>query len=235
MNASRNWSLLLAVLATVAVSAFADADTQHPVTLRDTTNGVYTRGSATCSQNGDCAAGSYTADGVNLLHAADIDIPAADFWVPISASTSDWATESACGLAADSNDDGLTVVLCDDTTLEGWGGQFSTPAAVTDLYFWILARPDVAPGGAVGARIIVTCRDATPGATTSAWGTAQAVGAFSFGADEDWEALSATISASDLGVSASSVVQCQFAREPGHGTDTLTGDLAVLDTRVGIR
>lgn len=171
------------------------------------------------------------ASGVKWAAAADGEAQQHQFFAdqldnPV---TADWAVNALAPAAADSNNDGLTVRLFDDTTEEGVGFILRIPTGKTNMKLTFASRAETAPGAArtVGLRLYE--RGIPDNATPDAWSAGTVLDDIDIPTNEFFQEDTQTLTLATLGLTAGQVHQFELTRiDPAGGTE-LTGDWALLE------
>jgi hypothetical protein len=146
--------------------------------------------------------------------------------------TADWTVNALAPAAADSNNDGLTVRLFDDTTEEGVGFIIEVPATATNIVFDLVSRAETAPGIVNTVGLDIYNRGIPDNAAVQAWSSATALTDLSIPTNEFFQEDSESVTLATLGVTAGETTQFELVRTaPGAGTD-LTGDWDLLLLKV---
>jgi len=144
---------------------------------------------------------------------------------------SDWAVNDLAVAAADSNNNGLTIRLFDDTDEEGVGFSLQIPEGSTNIVFDIVSRRE-SSGSAQAVVPKLYVRELPDNAAVESWSAGTDMTAISLPADEDWQYDNQSIALSTLSLVADRVAQFELTRNTGAGGDTLSGDWTVLLVKV---
>jgi len=144
----------------------------------------------------------------------------------------DWTVNALAPAAADSNNNGLTVRLFDDTTEEGVGFIVEVPAGATNIVFDFVSRAETAPGAVNTVGLDIYNRGVPDNAAVQAWSASTALTDISIPTNEFFQEDTQTVTLASLGITAGETTQFELVRTlPGAGTD-LTGDWALLLAKV---
>lgn len=152
--------------------------------------------------------------------------PADKFQNPLSA---DWAVNGLAPLADDTNDDGLSVRLFDDTTEEGVGLEIVVPLGATNMQLFTMARAETTPGGSVVAKLLFYEREIANGAAVTAWSSSIALTDVDLSTNEFFVEDETDKTLAAWGLTAGKTHQIQITRT--SVSDTLSGDLAFKSLR----
>lgn len=142
--------------------------------------------------------------------------------------TADWAVNALAPAVADSNNDGLTVRLFDDTTEEGIGLIARVPDFATNMKLTLVSRAETAPGAARTVGVKFYERGMPDDAAVEAWSAGLALNDVDIPANEFFQVDTQTLTLAALGLTAGKVHQIELTRvNPAGGTE-LVGDWTLL-------
>lgn len=141
--------------------------------------------------------------------------------------TADWAVNALAPATADSNNDGLTVRLFDDTTEEGVGFSLFIPSGKTNIKFMFVSRAETAPGATKTVKIRIYERGIPDNAAVDAWSAANAMADISIPINENFQVDTETKTLASLGLTANQLHQFEFTRNAADAGDDLVGDWAL--------
>ena len=147
-------------------------------------------------------------------------------------NNSDWQEADGCPAAVDSNDNSLTVRLCDDSADEGFGFSTYAPSGTTEVVVYTVTRAETAPGGEQGVQWVLSCREIEDNADVTAWSTPTQLTEAVIPTNEFWQYDSTTVTLTTLAADAGDHLKCQIIRDISDGDDDLSGDAALL--KVGL-
>lgn len=151
------------------------------------------------------------------------DIGAVEFDDP---NNSDWAVNAQAALAAGSVNASLLERLFDDTTEEGVGFDVYIPTGVTSITFRFMSRAISAATAAVVPKLYA--REIEDNTVVETWPAGTVLTAIDIPNTARWQYDSQTITLSTLGLTAGNRAQFELTRVGTNGSDTLTGDWALL-------
>ena len=141
-----------------------------------------------------------------------------------SPTGSDWAVNDFASLGNDTNNASLRVRRFDNATEEGIGFTHEIPAGATDVTFKFKTRAETTPGAGQTAIVNIYRKDIADDTAVPAWSTAQALTAFSYPANENWQFDEQTFSLASLGLTAGNIAQYEITRDGG----TMAIDMTLL-------
>jgi len=142
---------------------------------------------------------------------------------------SDWTVNALAPAAADSNNNGISVRLFDDTTEEGVGFTILVPATATNIVLNTISRAETGPSGAQTVARSLYNRGIPNNAAVQSWTAATDLTDVSMPTTtEFFQDDTQTIALSTLSVTAGEVTQFEMTRDTADGGDTLTGDWVLL-------
>ncbi len=198
-------------------------------------NGVELARGVAAASGGLQANNADTGGGLErVLTESDLALPEFQFFAdqfenPVNA---DWTVNALAPAAADSNNNGLTVRLFDDTAEEGVGFIVEVPAGATNIVFDFVSRAETAPGVVNTVGLDIYNRGIPNNAAVQAWSVSTALTDISIPTNEFVQEDTQTVTLATLGVTAGETTQFELVRTlPGAGTD-LTGDWALLLAKV---
>jgi hypothetical protein len=147
--------------------------------------------------------------------------------------TSDWTVNALAPAAADSNNNGLTVRLFDDTTEEGIGFILEVPSGATNIIFNFVSRAETAPGAARTVGLNIYNRGIPNNAAVQAWSSATQLTDIDIPTNEFFQEDSQTVSLATLGVTAGETTQFELTRVNPTGGTELVGDWDLLLLKIG--
>ena len=146
--------------------------------------------------------------------------------------TADWAVNALAPAAADSNNDGLTVRLFDDTVEEGVGFIAEVPAGATNIVFDFVSRAETTPGAARTVGLDIYNRGIPNNAAVQAWSTATQLTDLDIPTNEFFQEDSQSVALATLGITAGETTQLELVRTTPTGGTDLTGDWGLLLVKV---
>ena len=139
-------------------------------------------------------------------------------------NNADWVVNSLAPADADSNNNGLTVRLFDDTIEGGVGFELKVPTGVTNIVLDFVARAETAPPAVRTVGLKLYNRGVPDNAAVEAWSAGLALTDIDIPTNEFFQYDSQTITLASLGITADEVTQFELTRvAPGGGTN-LVGD-----------
>lgn len=145
-------------------------------------------------------------------------------------NSADWKINALAPAVADSNNSGLTSRLFDDTTEEGVGFIITVPADATNLKLSIKSRAETGPGAAKAVVPKIYNRGIPDNAAVEAWSAGTNLTAVDLPiTTEFFQYDTQTITLSSLGITVGELTQFEITRVGTDGSDTLTGDWALLE------
>lgn len=143
--------------------------------------------------------------------------------------TADWAVNALAPAVADSNNDGLTVRLFDDTTEEGVGFIARVPATAANIKLSFKSRAETAPGAARTVGLKLYERGIPDDAAVDAWSAGTVLTDIDIPTNENFQADSQTLTLAALGLTAGQTHQFELTRINPTGGTELVGDWALLE------
>ena len=144
-------------------------------------------------------------------------------------NNADWAVNSLAGVAADSNNSGLTVRRFDDTDEEGVGIIIEIPAWATQIKFKLKSRAETSAGSNLDVVPRLYAREMPDNAAVESWSAGTDMTTITMGtSNEYWQYDEQDIALSTLGLVAGRVAQFELTRDPDDGNDTLVGDWTLM-------
>lgn len=144
-------------------------------------------------------------------------------------NSSDWAVNSLAGIAADSNNNGLTVRRFDDTDEEGVGFITEIPTGATQIKIKIKSRAETSAGSNLDVVPKLYAREMPDNAAVESWSAGTDMTTITMGtSNEYWQYDEQDIALSTLSLVAGRVAQFELTRDPGDGNDTLVGDWTLM-------
>lgn len=149
-------------------------------------------------------------------------------------NNADWAVNALAPAAADSNNNGLTVRLFDDTTEEGVGFSLRVPPGATNLKIAPKGRPETGPPAARTVGLKLYQRGIPDDAAPEAWSAGTVLTDIDIPTTTEFFQYDAqTITLASLGITAGELTQFELTRvDPAGGTE-LVGDWDLLQLEVG--
>jgi hypothetical protein len=144
----------------------------------------------------------------------------------------DWAVNNGAPASADSNNSALKVRRFDDTTVEGIGFMVKVPSAAVSMTIRTIARAETAPGATQNAIMQYYEREMPNNGAVTTWSSAITLTTISLPTNENFQYDETTNTLANWGLTAGSVHQIEITRFATSGSDTLSGDLAVLCVEV---
>lgn len=142
-------------------------------------------------------------------------------------NNADWAVNSLAPADADSNNNGLTVRLFDDTIEGGVGFELKVPAGVTNIVLDFVARAETAPPAVRTVGLKLYNRGIPDNAAVEVWSAGLALTDIDIPTNEFFQYDSQTITLASLGITADEVTQFELTRvAPGAGVN-LVGNWAL--------
>lgn len=149
----------------------------------------------------------------------------------LNPNNADWTVNALAPAVADSNNNGLTVRLFDDTTEQGVGFGIRIPATATNIVFDFISRAETAPGAVRTVGVKLYNRGVPDNAAVEAWSSGEVLNDVSIPASEFFQVDSQTITLATLGVTAGEFTEFELTRiNPVAGTE-LVGDWAFLQLK----
>lgn len=174
--------------------------------------------------------GSGNVDFTSVMSFPEFQFYADQFDNPIN---SDWTVNSLAPAAADSNNNGITVRLFDDTTEEGVGFSILVPSGATNIVLNTISRAETGPTGAQTVARSLYNRGIPNNAAVQSWSAATDLTDVSMPTTtEFFQDDTQTIALSTLSITAGEVTQFEMTRDTADAGDTLTGDWALLLLKV---
>ncbi len=147
-------------------------------------------------------------------------------------NNADWAVNSLAPAVADTNNNGLTVRLFDDTTEEGVGFKVRIPATAANVIFRFFGRAETTDAGVRTVGLEIYEREIPDNAAVTAWSAGLQLDDVDIPVNEFFQYDEQTLTLAALGVTAGSWHQFELTRvAPSGGTD-LVGDYALLAVKV---
>lgn len=146
--------------------------------------------------------------------------------------TADWAVNALAPAVADSNNDGLTIRLFDDTTEEGIGFIARIPDLATNIKLTFLSRAETAPGAARTVGLKLYERGIPNNAAVDAWSAGTVLTDIDIPANEFFQEDTQTLTLAALGLTAGQTHQFELTRINPTGGTELTGDWVLLLAQV---
>lgn len=159
----------------------------------------------------------------------EFEFTSGDFDNPNNA---DWTVNALAPAVADSNNNGLTVRLFDDTTEEGVGFQIPIPSGATNIILEFVSRAETAPGAAATVGLNLYNRGIPDNAAVEAWSAATQLTDIDIPTNENFQVDSQTITLASLGITAGELTQFELTRTDPSGGTELTGDWTLLNVKV---
>lgn len=144
-------------------------------------------------------------------------------------SSADWAVTGIAPASTDPQNSAFTVRLFDDTAEEGVGFIAEIPTGTTSIRFDMRTRAYSTPAGSVAAVPRLYTRQVTDNAVMGSWSAATTLTSLAYTTNTYYQYDTQTITLSTLGLTAGRVTQFEFTRYGGSGSDTLVGDMALLE------
>jgi hypothetical protein len=146
-------------------------------------------------------------------------------------NTTDFTISAAALSSPDSNNDGITTALYDDTTEEGKALEIVPPEGATSLVIGLSSRAETAPGAARTAGLKFYHRNTlgTPGS----WTAGTQLTDIDIDADEAFNKDTQTITLSGESITVGEPYQFMFTRVAPSGGTNLTGDWGVMYYSLG--
>lgn len=147
---------------------------------------------------------------------------------------SNWSVNNGAPASADTLNSALKVRRFDDTTVEAIGFMVTVPVQAQEMIVRTKARAQTAPGGTQNAIMQLRKRSIDDNTSISSWSTnALTTVALPTNTNFQYDTTSATLGT--WGLTAGVTYQMQLVRNASSGSDTLTGDLALLVVEVEFR
>lgn len=147
---------------------------------------------------------------------------AADFLLP---NNSDWAVVVGAPAIQDATHNGISVRAFDDSTEEGVGGYFRSPAGTTTLSLSFESRGAAAGGGNVILKWYM--RTIPNNAVVGSWSAGTTLTTVAIPTNQYYQYDSDTVT-----VTANTRYQFELTRDGTSGSDTLTGDWLLINMRI---
>lgn len=144
----------------------------------------------------------------------------------------DWALNSLAPAAADSNNNGLTVRLFDDTTNEGIGFSIEVPTGATNIEIGLRSRAETAPATVSSVIPLLYTRQIANNSSVTSWSSPDTLTAISLPTNEYFQFDIQTITLATLSLTTGVIAQFQLARDASSGSDDLSGDWTLLEVKV---
>lgn len=178
---------------------------------------------------GVTASGAGTTKTITIPGGGGSGIPEFQFFADQldNPNNADWVVNALAPADADSNNNGLTVRLFDDTTEEGVGFEVRIPTGVTNIILDFVSRAETAPPAVrtVGPKLYN--RGLPDNAAVEAWSAGLALTDIDIPVNEFFQVDSQTITLASLGLTVGEVTQFELTRvTPGAGVN-LVGDWAL--------
>ena len=141
-----------------------------------------------------------------------------------SPTGTDWAVNDFASLGNDTNNSSLRVRRFDNVTEEGIGFVHEIPSGATNVTFRFTTRAETTPGAGQTSIINVYRRNISDDTAVPAWSSAQALTAFSYPANENWQFDEQTFSLATLGLTAGDIAEYEITRDGG----TMSVDMTLL-------
>lgn len=155
--------------------------------------------------------------------------PAASFDNP---NNSNWAVNSLAALSADPANAALLVRAFDDTTEEGVGCTVYVPPSAATLTITLTAKCATAPTSAKSVIFRMFSRRIVLNSAVGAWSAGIAMPAFAAPTNIFYQTYTKTFTLSELGLSAGDTAQLELTRYGNIASDTLVGDLHLLNATI---
>jgi hypothetical protein len=153
---------------------------------------------------------------------------AGTFSIPNNA---DWTVNADAGSDADTNNNGLTVHLFDDTTEEGVGMEVFVPKDATQMKLTFVTRAETTPAGTRYAAFKIYHRGIPDNAAVEAWSAGTTLTDFEYGTNENFVYDTQTLTLSTESIETDKLYQIEATRVQPSGTE-VTGDVAVVEIHV---
>ena len=143
-----------------------------------------------------------------------------------------WAVNALAPVSADTTNAALNIRAFDATAEEGVGCTIYIPPFASNLTFTFTAKAATAPATARAVVLNLYRRLIAMNAAVGAWGTAVPLNTLSIGANAFFQTYTQTFSLASLGMVAGETYQLEITRKGASATDTLVGDLHLLQMSI---
>lgn len=150
---------------------------------------------------------------------------ATDLESPVNA---DWTVNALAPVAADSNNNGISVRLFDDSTEEGVGFSVLVPATALNMKLTLVARAETAPGAAEEVALHLYERGVADNGAPQPWSSAIQLANIAIQANENFQYDTEEKTLITWGLTGGQWHQFELTRDTADVTDTLAGDWALL-------
>lgn len=149
-----------------------------------------------------------------------------------SAYSSDWAVFNNAPASTDPDNRGFVIRRFDDDEEEGVGWFYTIPANATNLTLGLKARRLATSGSAEDVILNLYRRQLPDNASVTSWSSALQLNTINMPDNLNFQYFQQTLSLATLGLTAGNLVQFQLTRNGVSGSDTLTGDWALIEVFV---
>ncbi len=160
---------------------------------------------------------------------SSIYYPAATFDNPNNAN---WTINALAPVVADTANNALSVRAFDDTAEEGVGFTVYVPPSASNIVFTLTLKPATTPASAVGAILRFYSRAINIGSAVGAWSAATVLNTVSIPTNNYYQTFSQSLVLNTYGLVAGTTYQFELTRYGASASDTLVGDLHLLNATV---
>lgn len=143
-----------------------------------------------------------------------------------------WAVNALAPVTPDTANASLNVRAFDGTAEEGVGCTIYIPPTASSLTVTLMAKAATAPSTAKSAMLNLYRRLVPIGSAVPAWSSAFALNAMAVPTNVHYQSYAQTISLATLGMLAGQTYQLELTRNGASASDTLAGDLQLLQLTI---
>jgi len=148
-----------------------------------------------------------------------------------SPDNADWAVNALAAIAADSNNNAISVRRFDDTTEEGVGFSIYVPDWAVNMTLGIISRAETAPGGAAGVVVDLYERSIGDNVAIGTWTNGGTL-TIAIPTNEYFQYDSLTDTIANWSLAVGTWHQFELTRDTDDVSDDLTGDWTLLEVSI---